>query len=103
MANEKEEKDLLYRVIEMRDGMKDSIDNLDKLIPEQNELIDYLKKDERFKNTVIDLIQQNEKLKMNKDELITKKERLDKIIETCQNDASMKDFLTELLSVLVRF
>ena len=102
---EKQEKknDLLYTVIEMRDGLQDSVENLDKLIPSQNDLIEYIKKDNRFKDTTIELIQQNEKLKMQRDEMAAKKQRLDKIIEICEKDPAMKAFLTEILSCLVRF
>ena len=100
-----EEKDVFYKIVEMRDGIKDGIDSIDKTLKGQDELIEFLKTEpeNKFKDLIIDLISQNEKMKTQKDEMQVKLEKINSVVEKCESDESAKEFVNDILYTFVRF
>ena len=105
MAKEEKKKDVFFRIVEMRDGLKEGITSIEKTINGQNDLIEFLKTapENKFKDLIIDLISQNENLKQQKEDLEKKYENINKVVEECENDEVKKSFVSEILQTFIKF
>lgn len=82
-------KNYTHMLIETADEMQSSIENIDKVINEQAELVDVVEKSEKskkFEEFTSSLKQQIEETIKQKNQLIAKRDLLEDVIEMCKDE-----------------
>lgn len=95
----------LYRLEELTNQIEESIDNIDKLIKETNELNEVLNKyaKRKFKNFIKAQDEQVKTLQLKKEELSVKLDNIKIIIDTARHDEEKCAFLDLVLNTLIQF
>lgn len=97
--------DYLYRFEEMHDAMKLSIENIDKVISQQTQLINIVEDSgkEELQDFVEDSKKQLEQLEEQKQKLIVRSILLAKVIEDSRNNEDVKSTVSILAEILGMF
>lgn len=88
-----------YRYEEMVDAIKSSIDNLEKVMVDQNKLIDLVEKSEEskdFEEFIKESKEQLETLNQQKMELVVKQEILTQVVDMCKEDEKQAKIISML-------
>ena len=95
----------LYKLDELTDQIKESIDNIDKIIAETKELNDVLNKHakRRFKKFIEEQEGQIKTLQDKKKDLAKKLDNILIIIQSARKDKDKAEFLDLILNTLIQF
>lgn len=104
-VTKKKDNSLIYRVEEYLANVDETISNLNKVIFEQDMLIDYLKQhpENKFKDLINQLNEQLDGYKKKLEDLSKKKVNLNKIINFARGSKNMDEYLTLVLENIVNF